>query len=112
MGAFIISPLPPVLKETLQTVGSLGSTDVTLLQSSYGPGRHPLVLGRFPGVAGYTTYLAPAISAWDEEGFSSFVTRPGHRAAACTPPEWVVASARVRRLILPSPIACRLGLWS
>ena len=30
----------------------------------------------FPGVTGYTTYLAPPISQRDEEGFSSFVTRP------------------------------------
>src|SRR5215831_16092867 len=29
------------------------------------------VFGRVPGVAGYTAYLAPAISRGDEEGFSS-----------------------------------------
>ena len=36
----------------------------------YGPGRHPLAFARFPGFAGYTIYLAPPISRWDEDGFS------------------------------------------
>jgi len=51
--------------------GPLGSTDITPLRRYYGPGRHLLVFGRLPGVAGYTAYLAPAISPRDEEGFSS-----------------------------------------
>src|SRR5204862_2178979 len=48
--------------------------------------RHPLVFGRLPGVAGYTAYLAPAISRRDEEGFSSCSACPCHRAVASTPP--------------------------
>jgi len=30
--------------------GPLGSTDITPLRRYYGPGRHPLVFGRLPGV--------------------------------------------------------------
>jgi hypothetical protein len=32
-------------------------------------------------VSGYTTYLAPPIARWDEDGFSSCSTCPCHRAA-------------------------------
>jgi len=38
-------------------------------------------------VTGYTAYLAPPISRREEEGFSSCLARPCHRAAATTPPE-------------------------
>ena len=72
--------------ETLQMAGPLGSTDITPLHRYYGPSRHPLVFGRLPGFAGYTTYLAPAISRRDEEGFSSCSACPCHRAVAFTPP--------------------------
>src|SRR5215467_15827075 len=57
MDDFVISSLPSRLKETLQTAGSLRSTDVTPLPRYYGPDRHPHAFGRFPGFAGYTTYL-------------------------------------------------------
>ncbi len=40
----------------------------------YGPSRHPLVFGRLLGFAGYTAYLAPAISRWDVEGFSKLLS--------------------------------------
>ena len=60
MGAFVISPLPPLLSETLRTAGSLGSTGVTPLRSYCKPHRHPLVFDRLPGVSGYTAYLATA----------------------------------------------------
>src|SRR5215469_12774411 len=95
MGAFVISPLLPVLPEEAQTAGSLCSTDIAPLHRSYGPLRNPLLLGRLPGVTGYTTYLAPPISRWEEEGFSSCLARPCHRAAATTPPE---SSDRVSQL--------------
>jgi len=73
--------------ETLQMAGPLRSTDITPFHRYYGPSRHPLVFGRFPGFAGYTAYPAPAISRWDEEGFSSCLARPCHRAVASTPPK-------------------------
>src|SRR6266852_7483501 len=42
MGAFIISPLPPILLVPLQTAGPLRSTDIAPLHRYYGPVRHPL----------------------------------------------------------------------
>jgi len=66
--------------------GPLRSADIAPLHRYCGPSRHPLVFGRLPGFAGYTAYLAPAISRWDEEGFSSCSACPCHRAVASTPP--------------------------
>jgi hypothetical protein len=86
MDAFVISSLPSRLKETLQTEGPLCSTGITPFLRSYGPIRHPLAVDRLPGRAGYTIYLAPVISHWDEEGFSSCSACPCHRAVASTPP--------------------------
>ena len=53
----VISPLPPVLLEPLQTAGPLRSADVTPLPRYYRPGRVPLAFHRFPGVTGYTASL-------------------------------------------------------
>src|SRR5215475_3297600 len=103
MGVFVIAPLPPMLSKALQTVGSLRSTGITPLHHYYGPLRHPLIFSRFPGVSGYTTYLAPPFSRWDAEGFSSCLACPCAHAVAPTPPEWSAASASVRRPMLPSP---------
>src|SRR5215813_2499096 len=52
---------------------------------------------------GYTTSLAPPVSRWDEEGFSSCLACPCAPAVAPTPPEWSAASASVRRPMLPAP---------
>jgi hypothetical protein len=64
----------------------------------------------FPVDAGYTIYLAPSISRWDEDGFSSCSAHPCHRAAPTTPPERIDASVRIRRSVLPSPEQRKLGL--
>ena len=88
MDAFVISSLPSLLSEKRQQQGALRSTGVTPPQRYYTPIRHPLAFGPFPGVAGYRTYLAPAISRRGEEGFSSCLVCPCHRAAATTPPKW------------------------
>src|SRR5215471_21071668 len=85
MGVFIIPPLPPMLSEECRTAGLLRSTDITPPRRYYGPIRHPLVVGRLPGVAGYTAYPASALSGRDEEGFSSCSTCPGRRAVANHP---------------------------
>jgi hypothetical protein len=66
------------LSEDSQTVGSLRSTGIPPLHHSYGLLRHPLLFRRFPEVAGYTTSLAPPVSRWDEEGFSSCLACPAH----------------------------------
>ena len=79
-GAFIMTPLPPILSEELQTAGPLGSAGITPPHSYFGPIRLPLAFGRFPGVPGYTAYLAPPISQRDEEGLSSCSARPCHHA--------------------------------
>ncbi len=59
-GAFIISPLPPVLTKASCAVRSLRSTGITPLHRSYEPRRHRLVFPPLPGVAGYRRYLASA----------------------------------------------------
>ena len=81
MGAFVISPRPPLLTQTSCAARPLRSTGVTPLPRYYGPGRRRLAFGRLPGCAGYTAYLAPPISRWDEDGFSSCSACPCHRAA-------------------------------
>src|SRR5215831_7091964 len=97
MGVFIIPPLPPMLSEECRTAGPLRSTDVTPLRRYYEPIRHPLVVRRLPGVAGYTAYPASALSGRDEEGFSSCSTCPGPRAVANHP---AGVTRRVDRLAL------------
>src|SRR5260370_40858662 len=59
MGVFVISPVPPVLLESLLTAGSLRSMAITPLPSYYGPLRHPLAFHRFPGFARYAVSLLP-----------------------------------------------------
>jgi len=112
MNAFIISSLPPIVVGRSLTVGLLCSPDITPVHCSYEPIHHPLVFGSFPGVTGYRTYLAPGISPWNEEGFSSCLTCPCRRAVATTPPEWAAVSARFRLSMMPSPYGCGLGLRS
>jgi len=85
LGAFITAPLPPVLPVALRTAGPLRSTGVTPLPRYYEPIRHPLVVGRLPGAAGYTAYPASALSGRDEEGFSSCSLCPCRRAVANHP---------------------------
>ncbi len=80
----------------------LGSTGVTPLRRYYGPSRHRLVFGRFPGGPGYTVYLAPSISRRDEDGFSSCLACPCHRAVPTTPPEGYASSVSLRHTLVPS----------
>ena len=53
---------------------------ITPLRRYYRPIRLPLAFGCFPGLTGYTAYLAPPISRRDEEGLSSCLARPCHHA--------------------------------
>ena len=110
IGAFIISPLPPMLPKSLQTAGPLPSTGVTRLHRYYQPLRHPLAVSRLPGAPGYTAYLAPPISRRGEEGFSSCLARPRHRAVATTPPECRSALASLRYAMLLSSRTWGLSL--
>jgi hypothetical protein len=59
-GAFVISPLPPLVSEALHTAGRLRSAGITPLPRYYAPLRVPLAVSRLPGVAGYTAYPASA----------------------------------------------------
>ena len=81
MGDFVISPLPRLLTKELCAAGPLCSTGVAPFQRYYGPSRHRLVFDCFPGASGYAVYLAPSISRRDEDGFSSCLACPCHRAA-------------------------------
>ena len=103
IGAFIISPLPPLLPKSLQTAGPLPSTGVTRLPWYYQPLRHPLACQPtsrcFPVIR---PAFAPPISRRGEEGFSSCLARPRHRTVATTPPECRSASASLRCVILLS----------
>jgi hypothetical protein len=64
------------------------------------------------GDTGYTAYLAPPISRWDEDGFSSCSAHPCHRATPTTPPERIDVSVSIRRFVLPSLERRELGLRS
>src|SRR5271169_6813017 len=63
---------------------------ITPLLRYYGPVRHPLAFDRLPGLAGYTTYLAPVISHPGRKGFTNHSMCPCHHAIASTPPRWEV----------------------
>src|SRR3989454_4476976 len=78
MGAFIISPLPPVLAKTRYAARPLRSMGVTPLLGYYEPNRHRLAVSRFPGVAGYTAYPAPPIARWGEEDRKSTRLNSSH----------------------------------
>ena len=71
----------------ISSVGRLHSAGIAPRHRYYTPIRHPLAFGPFPGVTGYRTYLALAISRQGEEGFSSCLTCPCHRAVATHPAE-------------------------
>ena len=92
MGDFVISPLPRLLTKELCAAGPLCSTGVAPFQRYYGPSRHRLVFDRFPGASGYAVYLAPSVSRRDEDGFSSCLACPCHRAVPTTPPEGCASS--------------------
>ena len=92
-----------------ETAGSLRSLGITPVHRYFEPFRHLLAFLPFPGSSGYRPDLLQSISLWGEEGFSSCLTCPCHRAAPTTPPECHVASVSPRHAMLPSSIGRRLG---
>src|SRR5262249_31295584 len=72
--------------ENPQTVGPFCPPAIPPFPHSSGPFPPPLIFSRFPGVAVYTTSLAPPVSRWDEEGFSSGSACPCAHAVAPPPP--------------------------
>jgi hypothetical protein len=79
----------------------------SLVRTSPPPSR----LSDFP-LSPVIRFPSPPISRRGEEGFSSCLAHPCHRAAAATPPKCPVASVSLRRAMLPSPHEERLGLWN
>jgi len=103
-------PCLPCCQGSYNAAGPHRSIGITRLHHYRGPVRHPLAFGPFPGVAGYRTYLAPAISHRDEEGFSSCLACPCHRAVASTPPKWISRIDQSSAVHAPSPLKRGLGL--
>ncbi|SRR6266480_3283522 len=107
---FVRRPCLPSLPEELRNswVPSLPGSypSSSLLQTLPPPSRRP----SFPGSSGYRSDLLLSLSLWDEEGFSSCLTCPCHRAVPTTPPECHVASVSPRHAMLPSPRSRELGL--
>jgi hypothetical protein len=91
--SFAPASLPP---RDCVAAGLLGSPNITPVLRYYEPIHHRLVVSHFPGLAGYMTYPAPPISRWDEDGFSSCLACPCHRAVPNTPPECLIASVSLR----------------
>ena len=78
-----------------------------LLQAPPSPSR---LSPHFPVFPVIESTLLREISSRDEEGFSSCLACPRHRAAATTPPEQVIASARMRCPMLSSSYGGGLDL--
>jgi hypothetical protein len=83
---FIMRPCLPYRHGNCVAAGLLGSPDITPVLRYYEPIHHRLAVSQFPGLAGYMTYPAPPISPWGEDGFSSCLPCPCHRAVPNTPP--------------------------
>src|SRR5215831_16116420 len=107
MGVFIIPPLPPMLSEECRTAGLLRSTDITPLRRYYEPIRHPLVVSRLPGVAGYTAYQLPPFRVGTKRASPVARCVLAPVPSLTTPPERPVASIGLRRAVLPSPSRLR-----
>ena len=85
MDAFVISSLPSRLKETLQTEGPFAPRPLLRFIAHTDPSATLSSSIDFP-VEPVILHPAPVISRRDEEGFSSCLACPCHRAVASTPP--------------------------
>ena len=86
----------------------------------------PRALPRFSATTGLAATVSPSLafpvspviratllhrfSRWDEDGFSSCLACPCHRAVPTTPPKCHVASVSLRHVMLPSPDHSGLSL--
>src|ERR1700757_3546594 len=109
MGAFVISPLPHLLLEPLQTAGPLCSTDITPLPRYYRPSRIPLVFHRLPGATGYTASCS-ADFATGRGGLLQLLSMTLSPCRPYQPRRSVAPHQSVRRSMLPSTKNGRLGL--
>ncbi len=109
-GAFISSPLPPIIGFDLMCskVPSLhGRYPASSLLRTWPP---PFRLRATSRLCRLYDRAAPPISRWDEDGFSSCSACPCRRAVSTTPPERHVSSVSLRHIVRPSPSANGLGL--
>src|SRR5205823_12020575 len=108
MGAFVISPLPPLLLELLQTAGLLRSTDVTPLRRYYEPLRDPLVFHRFPGCP--VIRLPCSVDfATGRGGFLQLLSVSLPSCCRSHPAGVGRRFSQLRRSMLPSSSSCELG---
>ena len=101
-GCFYHSPLPSFLLEFLHNsrASSLHGhySASLLLLAPPPPSRRP----PFSRCRRLYSFLLRGFSPRDEEGFSSCLMRPCHRAAAIAPPERLAASVSLQRSVLSS----------
>ena len=121
----VVYPRPQVLQITGRfyhgAPASRGGQGVTVQQGSFAPWELPQFIATtnpsatlssstdFPGFL-VIRLPAPSISRRDEEGFSSCLTCPCHRAVPTNPPECHIASVSPLHAMLPSPRDRGLGL--
>jgi len=91
MGAFIIHPCLPVSQRKCKQQGPFTPRTLLRFFATMGPSATLSSSTDFLG-SPVIRFAAPPISRRDEEGFSSCLAHPCHRAAANTPPECPTAS--------------------
>jgi hypothetical protein len=91
MGAFIIHPCLPVSQRKCKQQGPFTPRTLLRFFATMGPSATLSSSTDFLG-SPVIRFAAPPISRRDEEGFSSCLAHPCHRAAANTPPECLAAS--------------------
>jgi hypothetical protein len=91
MGAFIIHPCLPVSQRKCKQQGPFAPRTLLRFTATMGPSATLSSSTDFLG-SPVIRFAAPPISRRDEEGFSSCLAHPCHRAAANTPPECLTAS--------------------
>ena len=110
MGAFVISPLPSFLLESLQTAG-LRSTGITPLRSHYRPLRHPLV---FPPTSRCLRLYGFLFSTNFSAGRGGFLQLLCASLSSCCRYNPARVSRRFSQsatIHVASPHEGRLGLW-
>ena len=91
MGAFIIHPCLPVSQRKCKQQGPFAPRKLLRFTATMSPSATLSSSTDFLG-SPVMRFAAPPISRRDEEGFSSCLAHPSHRAAANTPPECLTAS--------------------
>src|SRR3954454_21799095 len=93
MGAFVISPLPPLASEEYEQQGPFAPRALPRLDATAGPSATLSPPADFPGCPVIRPGLLRRFHERGEEGFPSCSACPRHRAVATTPPERIASSA-------------------